>query len=146
MFLGVRVDQNLSFWTTILYITSKSSENTGIFYPIRDNLTTPARIHFYYALLFPFISYNIIIWGGTISIHFIQYNNNYNNEKYNNLGRNFTQSSSTTIFTQASRFLNHTDQTVNPTDQTVNQTDQTGSLTVNFHHQTDTKCGFNRLQ
>ena len=76
-----KVDQNINFRAYIFYITSKLSKNTGIFHRIRDNLPAPARIIFYYALLFPFMSYDIIIWGGKSRSHlylFIcQQKNNY---------------------------------------------------------------------
>ena len=64
MFLGVIIDKNLNFAAHINYITSIIYKNTGIFYRIWSNLTAQARLNFYYALLFPFISYNIMMWGG----------------------------------------------------------------------------------
>ena len=69
MFLGVNVDKNLNFSLHINSITSKISKNTGIFYRIRNNLTERARLNFYYAFIFPFLSYNVIVWGGTCRNH-----------------------------------------------------------------------------
>ena len=65
VFLGVTFDNNMSFSSHIKNVLLKISKNTGVLYKIKENLTTQAMINFYYALLFPYFSYNIIIWGST---------------------------------------------------------------------------------
>ena len=69
MFLGVKLDNKLTFCSHIKYITSKLARSTGIFYKIRDNFTLSAKLNFYYAFMYPFFSYNIIVWGGTFPTH-----------------------------------------------------------------------------
>ena len=69
VFLGVTIDKNMSFTPHIKNILSKLSKNTGILYKIKDCLSTEAMINYYYALLFPYMSYNVIIWGSTFRTH-----------------------------------------------------------------------------
>ena len=61
--LGVFIDEKLSFKTHVKHVISKISKNTGILYQIRDFLNFEARINFYYAFIFPYLSYNAILWG-----------------------------------------------------------------------------------
>ena len=68
-FLGVFVDDNLNFSFHIKYIRTKLSRCAGILYRIRDYLPMEARLNFYYAFIFPYLSYNVIIWGGTNNLH-----------------------------------------------------------------------------
>ena len=69
MFLGIKLDNRLTFSDHINYITGKLSKSSGIFYKIRDNLSRRAKLDFYSAFIFPYISYNIIVWGGTAQCH-----------------------------------------------------------------------------
>ena len=69
VFLGVKIDNRLNFSNHIKYVANKLSKNTGIFYRIKDNMTKQARISYYYSLFFPYISYNVIVWGGTYKNH-----------------------------------------------------------------------------
>ena len=64
-YLGVLIDQNLKFMEHINYILEKLSRNTGILYSIRHFLPKSAKLNFYYALFYPHLNYNIVIWGGT---------------------------------------------------------------------------------
>ena len=68
-YLGTIIDTNLNFSSHILAIKAKVSRNTGIFYRIRKSLTLDARLKFYYSLIYPFLSNNIIIWGGAPHTH-----------------------------------------------------------------------------
>ena len=68
-FLGINIDKNLSFSTHINYIVGKISRNTGILYKIKDKMPTKARIDYYYAFIYPYISYNILIWGSVYQTH-----------------------------------------------------------------------------
>ena len=38
-------------------------------YKIRDQLPIKSRLDYYYAYIYPYLSYNVIIWGGTYPIH-----------------------------------------------------------------------------
>ena len=67
--LGVKIDDNLSYKNHIQHITNKISKNTGILYRIRDELPLSARKNFYYAYIYPYLNYNIILWGSTSQNH-----------------------------------------------------------------------------
>ena len=68
-YLGVQIDRRLSFKDHIRYINGKISRHTGILYKIRDNLPMKSRLDYYYAYMYPYFSYNIIIWGSTFPTH-----------------------------------------------------------------------------
>ena len=68
-FLGVHIDNKLNFKNHIQSISSKLTKNIGILYRIRDCLPLLARTNFYYAFIYPFLTYNIVIWGGTFENH-----------------------------------------------------------------------------
>ena len=68
-FLGVTLDNKLNFSAHISLVLNKIAKNTGILYRIKDNLPIKARLNFYYALIYPYITYNIIVWGSTYSTH-----------------------------------------------------------------------------
>ena len=68
-FLGIVIDKKLNFSRHIDKVSKKISKNCGILYKIRDNLTLKARINYYYAFIYPLLSYNVAIWGGTGSTH-----------------------------------------------------------------------------
>ena len=64
-YLGVHLDCKLNFRTHINDILSKISRHSGILYKIRDLLPLKTRLDYYHAFIYPYIEYNIIIWGGT---------------------------------------------------------------------------------
>ena len=68
-YLGILLDNKLSFKDHIKYINGKISRHTGILYKIRGNLPMKARLDYYYAFIYPYLSYNIIIWGSTFETH-----------------------------------------------------------------------------
>lgn len=55
----------MNFKNHIQHIISKISKNTGILYKIRDFLPLSSRKNYYYAYIYPYLSYNIILWGDT---------------------------------------------------------------------------------
>ena len=67
--MGVTVDEKLNFSKHIENVSSKLAKNARILYRIRDSLPLSARLHFYYAFVYPYLSYNVIIWGGCSSTH-----------------------------------------------------------------------------
>ena len=69
VFLGTRLDHKLSFADHTGYVLDKLSKNTGILYRIKDDMTPQARLNYYYALLYPYLSYNIVVWGSTFQCH-----------------------------------------------------------------------------
>ena len=60
-YLGVIIDDRLSFRYHINFIISNVSKHTGILYKIRDFLPMCTRLNYYYAFMHPYISYNIIV-------------------------------------------------------------------------------------
>ena len=69
MFLGLKLDNKLKFCDHICYINDKISKLIGIFGRIRENLPTKTRKDYYNCFIFPYISQNIIVWGGTYPTH-----------------------------------------------------------------------------
>ena len=59
----------MNFKSHIHYIIGKVSRSSGVLYRIRDSLNEQARLTFYYSFVFPYLSYNIPIWGGTNKSH-----------------------------------------------------------------------------
>ena len=68
-YLGVHLDNRLTFKDHIKYINGKISRHTGILYKIRNNLPMKTRLDYYYAYIYPFLAYNITIWGSTYPTH-----------------------------------------------------------------------------
>ena len=68
-YLGIYLDDRLTFKDHINYINSKISRHTGILYRIRDNLPLKTRLDYYYAYIYPYLSYNAIIWGCADATH-----------------------------------------------------------------------------
>ena len=68
-FLGVTIDNKLTFKMHINNIVSKISKQNGILRKIRLNLPLPARIAYYNSYILPHLTYNIIHWGNTNKIH-----------------------------------------------------------------------------
>ena len=68
-YLGIHLDDRLTFKYHIQHINSKISRHTGLLYKTKDNLPIKTRLEFYYAYIYPFLSYNTIIWGCAYSTH-----------------------------------------------------------------------------
>jgi len=64
-FLGVFLDQHLSWKTHINYISQKIAKNIGIIYRLSYILPKPIRINLYYTLVYPYLSYCNLIWSST---------------------------------------------------------------------------------
>ena len=64
-YLGVHLDKNMTFSVHIDEVLNKISRHTGILFKIRNNLPTKARLDYYYAFIYPYLSYNVIFWGAT---------------------------------------------------------------------------------
>ena len=68
-YLGINMDHKLKFSNHIDGVAGKIARSTGIFYRIKHLLPLDARIKFYYAYVYPFLSYCVVVWGGTYSTH-----------------------------------------------------------------------------
>ena len=65
----MKIDDNLNYKNHIQHITNTISKNTGILYRIRDALPLTARKNFYYAYIYPYLNYNIILRGSASQNH-----------------------------------------------------------------------------
>ena len=68
-FLGVTIDDKLTFKIHINNIVSKIAKQNGILRKIRHNLPLAARITYYNSHILPHLTYNLIHWGGTNKVH-----------------------------------------------------------------------------
>ena len=68
-YLGVLIDSNLNFCDHIIYISKKVSKTLGVLFRLRNLLSIEARINLYYALIYPYIMYCILVWGKTYDSH-----------------------------------------------------------------------------
>ena len=68
-FLGVRMDNNLTFELHIEVICGKISKLTGIFYKLRNFVPRKYLINLYNTLVLPHLIYCNTIWGGTFPTH-----------------------------------------------------------------------------
>ena len=69
MFLGVKIDVNLSFSAHIDYICSKLSRTVGIIYRLKELVPKMVKISLYNTLFYPLLTYNILVWGSTTNNH-----------------------------------------------------------------------------
>ena len=62
-FLGVIIDENLTWMKHINLVTSKISENIGVMHKLSYYLHTDVIKCFYYTLVYPYIHYGNIVWA-----------------------------------------------------------------------------------
>ena len=62
-FLGVIIDQHLSFKQHIQYLAAKISKNIGIIYRIRRYINIKSVITLYYSFIYPYLNYCNLIWA-----------------------------------------------------------------------------------
>lgn len=67
--LGVVLDENMKFDAHIQSITKKISISIGIMYRIKNYLSFNVLKSLYYSFIYSYLSYGIIIWGGTYHVH-----------------------------------------------------------------------------
>ena len=63
-FLGLIIDNKLTWKTQINEIIIKRSKMTGILYRVRNNITTKCLKQIYFCLVYPYLTYCSAIWGG----------------------------------------------------------------------------------
>ena len=68
-YLGVIPDEKMKFSAHTKYISGKLSKGIGILYRIRDCAPHQVLKALYYSFIFPYLSYGVIVWGGTYDVH-----------------------------------------------------------------------------
>ena len=68
-FLGLTIDDNLRFNTHIQVISNKISKSVGIFYRLRHCVPRRVHLNLYYTMVYPYLLYGNIVWGGTSVQH-----------------------------------------------------------------------------
>ena len=68
-FLGVIIDEKLSFTGHISYIKNKISKAMGIIIESRKYLNKKSLVNLYHSFVFPYLTYCIEIWGSASDIH-----------------------------------------------------------------------------
>ena len=64
-FLGVLLDQNLSWKPHINYVCNMISKSIGVIYRARFNLSPSTKLSLYYTLIYPYHNYCNIVWSST---------------------------------------------------------------------------------
>ena len=62
-FLGVVIDNDLSWQSHISYIKTKISKSLGVIYRAKKSFNKKALLNLYYAYVFPYYMYCVEIWG-----------------------------------------------------------------------------------
>ena len=68
-YLGVLIDENLSWKPHIDNINLKIRKGTGMIYKIRDVVTSTTLKTLYYSFIYPYLDYNIINWSIAPNTH-----------------------------------------------------------------------------
>ena len=71
-FLGLIIDEKLSWKAHALFIKGKISRMLGIVYKLNNCLTSSAIKTIYYSLIYPHLQYGIIFWGAVCKSNFVQ--------------------------------------------------------------------------
>jgi hypothetical protein len=65
VFLGVILDEHISWKPHISHVARKISKSIGIIYKASFCLSKTSLYKLYYSLVYPYIQYCIIVWGST---------------------------------------------------------------------------------
>ena len=68
-YLGVHLDDTVSFKHHISYVASRISRSNGIIAKLRHFLTLSQLRQLYYSIIYPYISYAILAWGSAYKSH-----------------------------------------------------------------------------
>ena len=68
-FLGIMLDNQLKFNSHILTICNKISKSSGILNRLKSFVPTKIMIQLYYSMIYPYITYCNLIWGGACHNH-----------------------------------------------------------------------------
>ena len=65
VFLGVILDEHISWKPHISYVARKISKSVGIIYKLSFFLSKSTLRKLYFSLVYPYLQYCIIVWGST---------------------------------------------------------------------------------
>ena len=68
-FLGIWIDENLTWKVHINHVNNKLSKCAGILYRASGVLNTPSLLTLYYSLAYPHLIYGILLWGNAYKTH-----------------------------------------------------------------------------
>ena len=68
-FLGVTLDNNMTFKKHVESVINKVSKSIGIFYKTKSYLSKNLLLTLYYSLIYPYFLYANAVWGGTYSTY-----------------------------------------------------------------------------
>ena len=68
-YLGVLIDDTISWKHHISFICSRISRNSGIFLKLRHYISLQQLKQLYYNLIYPYLSYAVISWGSAYTSH-----------------------------------------------------------------------------
>lgn len=68
-FLGMKLDNRLNFSSHIESICSKLSKTAGVFFRICHYVPECILINLYYSIVYPYLLYGVLIWGGACESH-----------------------------------------------------------------------------
>ena len=68
-YLGVMMDESLTWKYHITFVCSRLSRNIGIISKLRRYLSIQQLKQIYYNLIYPYISYSILAWGSVCKTH-----------------------------------------------------------------------------
>ena len=64
-FLGVYIDEGLTWKSHISYICKKISKSVGTMHRVRFFLSSNTKISLYYTLIYPYLTYCTTVWSST---------------------------------------------------------------------------------
>jgi hypothetical protein len=73
-FLGVLIDNKLSWKDHINYICNKIAKGIGVMRKVREMLNKDTLLSLYYTLIYPYLTYCNIIWGRAANVHLLRLN------------------------------------------------------------------------
>ena len=68
-FLGFIITDNISWLDHIMHISNRISKITGMLFKIRYKLTFDITNKIYFSLIYPYLTYGIILWGNSAISH-----------------------------------------------------------------------------
>ena len=77
-FLGVYIDEHLTWKDHISYISKKISKSVGIMHRSRFNLSSKTKLSLYYTLIYPYIIYCNLAWSSTYILQIVPIDSSFN--------------------------------------------------------------------